>query len=139
MIKATPPTLFVIDDDDVDFKLLKYEFSKRKIINPLVRAVDGVDALEKLASGEIQKPFIVLLDLNMPRMGGMEFLSELRKNKDYEETVVFILSTSSDLNDIRESYEKHAAGYFLKDDANESIERVVDVLGGYFQIVMLPE
>jgi CheY-like chemotaxis protein len=138
-MQASPPTVFVIDDDDVDFKLLKYEFSKRKIINSMVRAIDGVDALEKLASGEVQKPFIVLLDINMPRMGGMEFLEELRKDKNYEDTVVFILSTSSDLSDIRESYKKHVAGYFLKDDAAQSIERVVDVLGGYFQIVMLPD
>jgi CheY-like chemotaxis protein len=138
-MQASPPTVFVIDDDDVDFKLLKYEFSKRKIINSMVRAIDGVDALEKLASGEVQKPFIVLLDINMPRMGGMEFLEELRKDKNHEDTVVFILSTSSDLSDIRESYKKHVAGYFLKDDAAQSIERVVDVLGGYFQIVMLPD
>jgi CheY-like chemotaxis protein len=138
-MKPSSPTLFVIDDDDVDFKLLKYEISKRKIINPIVRAIDGIDALEKLAAGEVEKPFIVLLDLNMPRMGGMEFLAALRKDKAHEETVVFILSTSSDLADIQESYKNHVAGYFLKDDAAESIERVVDVLGGYFQIVMLPE
>lgn len=138
-MQPSSPTLFVIDDDDVDFKLLKYEIAKRKIINPIVRAIDGIDALEKLSAGEVEKPFIVLLDLNMPRMGGMEFLEALRKDKAHEETVVFILSTSSDLDDIKESYKQHVAGYFLKDDAAESIERVVDVLGGYFQIVMLPE
>ncbi|WP_395338173.1 response regulator [Ningiella sp. W23] len=133
------PTLLVVDDDDVDFKLLQHEFKKRKIINTIVRAKDGIDALEKIESGVIEKPFIVLLDLNMPRMNGLEFLSELRSREEYKSTVVFILSTSSDVNDIRGSYEKHAAGYFLKDDANESIERLVDVLGGYFQIVTLPE
>lgn len=138
-MQTASPTLFVIDDDDVDFKLLKYEFSKRKIINPIIRAKDGVDALEKLANGEVSKPFVVLLDLNMPRMGGMEFLTELRKHEQYEDAVVFILSTSSDVRDVQASYERHAAGYFLKDDANSSIERVVDVLGGYFQIVMLPD
>ncbi|WP_371195505.1 response regulator [Glaciecola sp. SC05] len=133
------PTLFVIDDDDVDFKLLKHEFTKRKVTNEIIRAKDGVDALEKLALGVVQKPFVILLDLNMPRMGGMEFLSELRKHEEYEDAVVFILSTSSDINDIQASYEKHVAGYFLKDDAEKGIERVVDVLGGYFQIVMLPD
>ncbi|MBT1449953.1 response regulator [Glaciecola sp. XM2] len=139
MNNTITPTLFVIDDDDVDFKLLKYEFEKRKIINNIVRAKDGIDALEKLANNEVSKPFLILLDLNMPRMGGMEFLDELRKQEEYASSVVFILSTSSDSKDIRDGYEKHVAGYFLKDDATESIERVVDVLGGYFQIVMLPD
>ena len=132
-------TIFVIDDDDVDFKLLQYEFTKSKIINPIVRAKDGVDALEILASGKIEKPFVILLDLNMPRMGGIEFLGELRKHQDFEDTVVFILSTSADSKDIKASYKKHVSGYFIKDDATKSIRQIVDVLGGYFLIVTLPE
>lgn len=123
-------SIFVIEDDDVDFKILKHEFAKNKIINPIVRAKDGLDGIEQLTSGAVSKPYVILLDLNMPRMSGMEFLDALRNNEEHEDAVVFVLTTSADIDDIRHSYEKHAAGYFLKDDANLSIERLVEVLGG---------
>lgn len=132
-------TIFVVEDDDVDFRLLMRSFEQRKIANVVVRAIDGLDALEKIASGEVQKPFIVLLDLNMPRMNGREFLTELRKDPVYKDTVVFLVTTSNDDRDIRESFSQHVAGYFLKDNVAGSLDKIVEVINGYWQIVVLPK
>ncbi|MBD5770090.1 response regulator [Marinomonas colpomeniae] len=131
-------SLLIVEDDDVDYKLLMRSFAQRKIANVTVRAKDGLDAWEKIKSGEIQKPFIVLLDLNMPRMNGKELLTEIRNDPDHADTVVFLMTTSTDKNDIKESFSKHAAGYFLKDNVQGSIDKMVEVIDGYWQIVILP-
>lgn len=132
-------TILVVEDDDIDYKLILRSFEKRKIANVVVRAIDGVDALEKIESGEIKKPFIILLDLNMPRMNGQEFLREIRKHPKYSDTVVFLVTTSDDDEDIRQGFSQHVAGYFLKDNVGDSLDQVVDVINGYWQIVVLPE
>ncbi len=131
-------SLLIVEDDDVDYKLLMRSFAQRKIANVTVRAKDGLDAWEKIKSGEIQKPFIVLLDLNMPRMNGKELLTEIRNDPEHTNTVVFLMTTSTDKNDIKESFSKHAAGYFLKDNVQGSIDKMVEVIDGYWQIVVLP-
>jgi len=69
-VEAQSPTIFVVEDDDVDYRLLLRSLEKRKIANAVVRAVDGVDALEKIDAGEVSRPFLVLLDMHMPRMNG---------------------------------------------------------------------
>lgn len=71
-------------------------------------------------------------------MNGNEFLVELRKNPDFGSTVVFVLTTSNDEEDIRNSFSQHVAGYFIKDNVYDSIEKVVEVIDGYWQIVQLP-
>lgn len=132
-------TILVVEDDDVDFKLLQRSFARHKISNVIVRAKDGLDALEKIENGEVEKPFFVLLDLNMPRMNGQEFLSEIRSRPEHADTVIFLVTTSKDEEDVRRGFSKHAAGYFLKDNMDGSLDKIVEVIGGYWQIVVLPE
>lgn len=131
-------SLLIVEDDDVDYKLLMRSFAQRKIANVTVRAKDGLDAWEKIKTGEVQKPFIILLDLNMPRMNGKELLTEIRGDSDHSGTVVFLMTTSTDKDDIKDSFSKHAAGYFLKDNVQGSIDKMVEVIDGYWQIVVLP-
>lgn len=131
-------SLLIVEDDDVDYKLLMRSFSQHKIANVTVRAKDGLDAWQKIKSGDIQKPFIILLDLNMPRMNGKELLTEIRNDPIYTDTVVFLMTTSTDKDDIKDSFAHHAAGYFLKDNVQGSIDKMVDVIDGYWQIVVLP-
>lgn len=132
-------TILVVEDDDVDYKLLLRSFEKRKIGNVVVRAIDGLDALEKINAGAVQKPFIVLLDLNMPRMNGQEFLVELRKDPVHKDTVVFLVTTSDDEQDVQEGFSQHVAGYFVKDNVAGSLDKIVEVINGYWQIVVLPK
>lgn len=131
-------TLFLIEDDDIDVMCIKREFKTRKIANPVIRAKDGAEAFEYLESGKIAKPFIILLDLQMPRMNGLEFLAKLRQTEQFKDSVVFVLTTSQDEKDICESYNLNVAGYFVKDEVGEGFIGIVDILDGYWKVVHLP-
>jgi len=131
-------TLFLIEDDDVDAMTIERALLKRRLANPLVRAKDGLQALDMLRSGAVKKPYITLLDLKMPRMGGLEFLSEIRSDKALKESVVFVLTTSDAPEDIKASYEKNVAGFILKNSTAEEFLTIVDMLKGYWKIVCLP-
>lgn len=131
-------TLFLIEDDDIDAMSIKREFKTRRIANPIIRAKDGVDAFELLESGQINRPFVILLDLQMPRMGGLEFLTKLRANIKYKDSVVFVLTTSEDEQDIFDSYQLNIAGYFVKDEVGVGFIGIVDILDGYWKVVHLP-
>jgi CheY-like chemotaxis protein len=132
-------TLFLIEDDDIDAMSIKREFKRRRIANPIVRAKDGVEAFELLASEAVSRPFVILLDLQMPRMNGLEFLTKLRADSDYKNSVVFVLTTSQDEQDIFKSYELNIAGYFIKDEVGEGFIGIVDILDGYWKVVHLPK
>jgi len=140
MSKTNPTqvTLFLIEDDDVDAMSIKREFKRRKITNPIIRAKDGIQAFELLGSGKISRPFVILLDLQMPRMNGLEFLAKLRIDSDYQNTVVFVLTTSEDQQDIFNSYKLNIAGYFIKDEVGQGLIGIVDILDGYWKVVHLP-
>ena len=91
-------SILLVEDDEVDIKNLKRAFKKVNIGNPLFVARDGVEALEMLrANGEDRlqpRPKIVLLDINMPRMNGIECLTEIRKDPALHALSVFIMTTS---------------------------------------------
>ncbi|MGX5202479.1 response regulator [Aliikangiella sp. IMCC44632] len=130
-------TLFIVDDDDVDALLLEREFKKNKISNSIVRARDGEQAMAMLKNGQIKEPFVILLDLKMPRMDGHEFLNDLREIEKHKDTVVFVLTTSQDHKDIALSYSKNIAGYFIKDQVGKEFKDIIELLGGYWKIVYL--
>ena len=132
-------TLFLIEDDDVDALTIERLFTKRRIANPLVRAHDGMQALEMLRSGELKKPYIILLDLQMPRMNGLEFLAEIRDDADLSDSVVFVLTTSKSEEDLIAAYKNQIAGYFLKEDSDKGLFNIVELLDGYWKIAYLPK
>lgn len=136
--KSEEVTLFLIEDDDVDASVIQRGFAKQRIANPIVRAQDGVAALEMLKSKEVAKPFIVLLDLQMPRMGGIEWLQTIRKDELFRDSVVFVLTTSDDEQDIVESYRLNVAGYFIKDETGQAFLEIINLLDGYWKVVHLP-
>ncbi|MEZ8185939.1 response regulator [Shewanella sp. 5S214] len=131
-------TIFIVDDDDVDVIGIERALKKLRIANPTIRAKDGIEALELLRKKAIAKPYIILLDINMPRMGGIDFLKELRADDDLCGSVVFILTTSSDDQDKMLAYKKNVAGYIVKKQVGESFLNIVDMLGHYWRVVELP-
>ncbi|SIS40935.1 response regulator [Neptunomonas antarctica] len=131
-------TLFLIEDDDVDAMSISRAFNKLRIGNPIVRAKDGLEALEMLQQGDIKKPFIILLDLQMPRMNGLEFIEAVRKEPDFEDSIIFVLTTSRSEDEMMQAYHQQIAGYFLKESSGEGILDVVAVLNGYWKIAYLP-
>jgi len=131
-------TILLVEDDDVDAEGIKRSFNKKRIANTIVRAHDGVEALELLKSGEIKSPYIILLDLQMPRMNGLEFLAKIREDECLQASVVFVLTTSHTEEDITAAYSKQIAGYFVKDDVGTGFCEMLDMLEGYWKIAHLP-
>jgi CheY-like chemotaxis protein len=131
-------SIFIIDDDEVDVQSFKRTFTKLKIANPIYRARDGVEALEMLRLKKVPGPYIILLDINMPRMNGLEFLNELRKDPLLTMAVVFILTTSVADEDIFEAYRLHVAGYIPKQEMDSQFLTVVSFLDHYWRVIELP-
>lgn len=131
-------TILLIEDDEVDAIGIIRSFNKHRIANNIIRARHGAEAIQRLDSGEIPAPFIILLDINMPTMGGLEFLTHLREHPQYKDVVVFILTSSDDESDILAGYKSHIAGYFVKNETGENFQKVVEMLDGYWKIVHLP-
>lgn len=115
----------VVEDDEVDVKALKRAFKELHLANPVRFARDGIEALEILrgenGQEKLEKPYLVLLDLNMPRMNGIEFLDEVREDPEHHCALVFVLTTSSAEEDRIKSYDKNVAGYMLKSNAGDTL------------------
>ena len=134
-------SVLLVEDDEVDQQAVKRAFDKFGISNPLIVAEDGKEALAILRgkSGQhIKRPFMVILDLNMPRMGGHAFLQELRNDPDLQDTVVFVLTTSKDAGDMAKAYSMNVAGYIVKDDLSLSASQTVPFLRDYWNTVKIP-
>lgn len=136
---AKTVSLLIVDDDDIDAMALQRALHKLKLLNPLYRAKDGLEAIELLRAGDIPSPYIILLDLNMPRMNGLEFLEELRSDPALTHAIVFILTTSKSDEDIISAYREHVAGYLLKQNMDSDFLQVVGLLDHYWRIIELPE
>ena len=91
-----------------------------------------------LESGEVPKPFVILLDLQMPRMNGLEFLEAVRASTRFRDSVIFILTTSKSEEERTKAYQNLIAGYFLKDESGEGSMDVSALLNGYWKISFLP-
>jgi len=131
-------TILLVEDDDVDAMTIERAFNKLRIGNTLIRACDGLAALEMLDNKEIPSPFIILLDIQMPRMNGLEFLESIRNNPQHASSVVFVLTTSKSDEDMTASYKHNIAGYFLKSAAGDEFLKIVNLLDGYWKVVQFP-
>lgn len=135
-------TFLLVEDDDVDVKAIERSLNELRICNPLLVARDGREALEHLRGQngreKINTPFLILLDLNMPRMNGLEFLAELRSDPELNTSVVFVLTTSKDDRDRLSAYEKHVAGYIVKSNVANSFSEAMKLIDHYWRVVELP-
>ncbi len=112
--------ILLVEDDEVDVMTVQRAFKKGNITNPLYIAGNGIEALTMLR-GEPGKPSlipsdrrIILLDLNMPKMNGLEFLQELRTDPTIRQIPVVVLTTSNEEQDRIKAYNLNVAGYILK-------------------------
>jgi CheY-like chemotaxis protein len=132
----------LVEDDDIDAEVVKRNLAKAKIINPLVRATDGVDALELLRGqggrDRIKPPYLLLVDIQMPRMDGIALIREIRADPLLTRTVIFVLTTSDDDRDKMAAYDQHIAGYVLKSNTKEELLPLTAMLDYYLLIVEPP-
>ncbi|MBL4621730.1 MAG: response regulator [Immundisolibacteraceae bacterium] len=133
-----PISILLVDDDDIDAMGVERALNKMKLANPFFRARDGIEGLEMLRAQEIDQPFLLLLDLNMPRMSGIEMLRELRKDPALRSTVVFVLTTSDDDKDKVAAYNENIAGYVVKNKLDTGFDDLLQLLDHYWRLVEFP-
>jgi CheY-like chemotaxis protein len=131
--------ILLVEDDQVDVMNVRRAFEKNRIANPLYVADNGLAALDLLRSNTIpEERRIVLLDLNMPRMNGLEFLRELRADQKLRSTVVIVLTTSNDERDKIDAYNLNVAGYLLKPVTFLNFIETMAAINKYWTLVELP-
>jgi CheY-like chemotaxis protein len=141
-MKTETVTILLVEDDKVDVMAVKRAFKDLRIANPLVIAKDGVAALDLLRGTngceKLPPPHLIMLDLNMPRMSGIEFLQVLRSDRALSKTIVFVLTTSDAPEDRNAAYEKYISGYVVKMQAGESFIEAISMIEHYWKIIEFP-
>jgi CheY-like chemotaxis protein len=131
--------ILLVEDDEVDVMNVRRAFAKNDIHNPLWVAGSGPDGLRMLRGGEVPRDRrLVLLDLNMPRMTGIEFLREVRADPALRSTPVVVLTTSDDERDLVNAYNLNVAGYILKPVTFTRFVEVMAALDRYWTLVEYP-
>jgi len=134
--------ILVVEDDDVQAEAVVRSLRKGGLDGQIVVAPEGWEALSILrgthSTHRMRRPYLVLLDLNLPRMGGLDFLREVRADPLLNDTVVFVLTTSADERDCKRAYEEHVAGYMVKSQVGPQFVKMVDMLRPYLSVVHLP-
>jgi CheY-like chemotaxis protein len=135
--------ILLIEDDEVDIMNVQRAFRKDNIANPLFIARDGMEALAALRGENpamrIPHPKVILLDINMPRMNGIEFLTEIRRDPELKSLSVFVMTTSNEETDKIAAYNLNVAGYILKPLSFEGFKTVISVLNHFWQLCEMPE
>jgi CheY-like chemotaxis protein len=136
--------ILLVEDDEVDVMNVKRAFKKNNITNPLYVAGNGIEALAMLRSEDGKSPTVpsirrlILLDLNMPKMNGLEFLHHLRADPELRSTPVIVMTTSDEDRDKIDAYNLNVAGYILKPVTFSSFSNVVATLNNYWALNEMP-
>ena len=131
-------TILLVDDDAIDVMNVRRAFAKNNLTNPIHEASNGIEALQVLRGGTLPPRRIVLLDLNMPQMNGIEFLRELRADPVLKATSVVVLTTSNEERDRVEAYQLNVAGYLLKPVTFLNFVELMAALNKYWSLVEFP-
>jgi CheY-like chemotaxis protein len=136
-------TILLVDDDKVDAMAVKRSFCALGIDNPVVEAHNGIEALQCLRGEngypQVPSPYLILLDLNMPQMGGLEFLAELRGDPALRQALIFVMTTSAADDDRTRAYEKNVAGFVLKHRPGRSFLDALSMFEQYWRVVDFPD
>jgi CheY-like chemotaxis protein len=134
--------ILLVEDDEIDAEAIMRGFHAQKIANPFTLVSDGIEALEVLrgtnGAARLPRPYMILLDINMPRMNGLEFLEAVRADSELAQSVVFVLTTSNRDEDMMAAYNRQIAGYLLKSRAGKDFVDLITLLDSYWRIVEFP-
>ncbi len=131
--------ILLVEDDEVDVMNVRRAFDRNQMTNTLFVAGNGLEALEMLRSNRIPRERrLILLDLNMPKMNGIEFLEALRADPELSITPVVVLTTSNDDQDKLDAYNFNVAGYLLKPVTFSSFCERMATLDRYWSLVEMP-
>ena len=141
-LPTQPVRFLIVDDDTVSVLAIKRALKKLKIVNPVQVAKDGHEALD-LLRGELERvevlpPYLVTLDLNMPRMNGFEFLEEVRDDPALQRLVIFVMSTSDAPEDVASAYDRNITGYIVKDNLGDSFVKALNMIDCFTRVFEFP-
>ena len=134
-------TILYAEDNPLDVDLTIEAFRENNIMNPIITVRDGVEALEYLSCEGIFKgrkpvnPGMILLDLKMPGMDGLEFLSIVKKDIKFKRIPVIMLTSSREETDLIKSYDRGANAYIVKPIDINSLVEVVRQIGNFWVII----
>jgi CheY-like chemotaxis protein len=132
-------SILLVEDDIVDMMSVKRALKDINVTNPLYHVENGIEALEYLADKEKPRPTIILLDLNMPKMGGIEFLSIMKKDDSIRRIPVIVLTTSRAEYDKIQSYDLGVAGYMIKPVDYQQFMEVIRAMCMYWTLSEVSE
>ena len=131
--------ILLVEDDEVDVMNVRRAFERNNVSNPLYVAGNGLEALEMLRDGTVPtERRLILLDLNMPKMNGIEFLQALRADPELSSAPVVVLTTSNDDQDKIDAYNLNVAGYLLKPVTFSNFCERMTTLNKYWMLVEMP-
>jgi len=133
--------LLVVEDNEVDREALRRAFHRHGIAQPMIDVDDGLEALAVLRGQRghrVGRPYLILLDLNMPRMNGLELLEEIRRDPHLQDSVVFVLTTSRAEEDKTAAYKHNVAGYLVKSELGKGFAGLLELITAYCKVVELP-
>lgn len=131
--------ILVVEDDLVDVMTVKRAFNELRIRNPIQFVHNGEEALEHLRVKSNEIPCFILLDLNMPKMNGLEFLKLIKQDPLFKIIPVVILTTSNDERDKLDSFKLGVSGYMLKSVEYSKFVDVIKTIDGYWAASEYPE
>ena len=131
--------ILLVEDDTVDAMTVRRAFRDLKITNVLVHAVNGEQALALLREGGSDRPCLILLDLNMPKMNGIEFLEIVKADAGLKKIPVVVLTTSNEERDIVETFRLSVAGYVIKPIDYRNFVDAVRTINLYWTLSEIPD
>ena len=135
--------ILLVEDNDIDAAILKRGLKNLGAEGHLVRAQDGLEALELLREDLkdriLPRPYVILLDINMPRMDGLEFLTELRADPSLRGARVVVFTTSDSRKDVERAYQECANGYIVKPDSASELQAILSTLSSFWKLCEHPE
>ncbi len=132
--------ILLVEDDEVDVMTVKRAFAKNNISNPLYVAHNGIEALEMLREADHipAQRRLILLDVNMPKMNGIELLRELRADPTLQPACVVMMTTSNEERDRIEAFKLNVAGYLLKPVTFQQFAEVMSTINKYWALMEMP-
>jgi CheY-like chemotaxis protein len=136
-MRNSKPVLLV-EDDSVDTMTVKRAFKDLRVMNPLTHRINGEEALEYLRDKSSEEPCVILLDLNMPKMNGIEFLKVVKADDVLKRIPVIVLTTSKEECDIMDSFKLSVAGYIVKPVNYTKFVETIRTIDLYWTLSELP-
>jgi len=132
-------SVLLVEDDSIDAMTVKRAFKDLKLTNPLQHRLNGEEALEYLRDPSHEHPCVILLDLNMPRMNGAEFLKVAKADEHLKKIPVIVLTTSNEERDVIESFRLSVAGYIIKPVDYKKFVEAIRTIDLYWTLSEMPE